>query len=236
MKTCKKTIFGGMLLAALAFPVSAFADTIVWKDPVHGFTMSYPDTWTVQTEDTPSTRLRVAGSLGEDLATCRMKAIEDGRVKIYPKHLVDKAVAHALDLEFWKGEAAQYEDAQVSNFFAPASLGDKGDATAVYVNYVSSDGTKKIAMTGVMIGSIYGDKRFLASCASKAEAYDRWAPVFMSILDSVQLDNRYHPFATGYYRDFLMDPILVLPRTKPGTVDPTKNDFMPSLFVDKYHR
>src|SRR5262245_24320474 len=109
MNKYKRALFGGMLASMLAFVSSAFADTIVWKDPVYGFAMSYPDAWTVQTDDTPNTRLRVAGPLGEDLATCRMKAMDDGRVKIYPKHVVDKAVAHDLDLDFWKGEAAQYE-------------------------------------------------------------------------------------------------------------------------------
>ena len=225
----------GVFCAALSCQ-AAFADTIVWKDPVFGFIMSYPDTWTTQTDDTPNTRLRVAGPLGEDLATCRMKAMNDGRVKIYPKHAVDEAVAHDLDLDFWKGEAAQYDHAVVSDFYAPASLGDKGDATAVHVTYTINDGKKNVAMMGTMIGSIYGDKRFIASCASKADVYDRWAPVFMSILDSVELDSRYHPFTTGYYRNFMMDPILVLPRTKPGTTDPTKGEFAPSFFIDKYHR
>jgi hypothetical protein len=104
------------------------------------------------------------------------------------------------------------------------------------VNYIASDGAKKVPMTGVMIGSIYGDHRYLASCATRAELWSKWAPVFMSILDSVELDTRYHPFSTGYYRNFLMDPILVLPRTKPGTPDAIVGEFAPSPFLDKYHR
>jgi hypothetical protein len=216
----------------------AFADTIVWKDPVEGFTMSYPDSWTVQTDDVANTRLRVAGPLGEDLATCRMKVADDGRAKIYPKDLVDEAVSEKLTRDFWTGEVSQYEKAKITDFYDPASLGNKGDATAVRVSFfVDGPDDKKIPMYGIMIGSLYGDKLYLASCSSRHEVYDRWSPVFMSILDSVELDSRYHPFATGYYRDFLSDPKLYLPRTKPGTVKESNHlSFWQWIFTDKYHR
>lgn len=225
----------GAVCAALS-STAAFASTIVWKDPVNSFTMSYPDSWTVQTPDTPNTRLRVAGPLGEDLATCRMKVMHDGRALIYPKDIEGKAVSQALTRDWWQGEAAQYENAKVTDFYDPASLGNKGDATAVRVSFAMSDGEKMVSMYGVMIGSIYGDKRFIASCTSKAEAYDRWAPVFASILDSVDLETRYHPFATGYYRNFLLDPALHLPRSKPGTDSGSGSGFFGSIFIDKYHK
>lgn len=221
-----------VLLASAA----AHADTIVWKDPVHAFTMSYPDSWTIQTDDTANTRLRVAGPLAGDLPTCRMKVVADGRAKIYPKGIVDEAVFETLNADFWQTEAAQYESSQVTAFFAPASMGGKGDATAVRVTFVQDDGQEKVPMHGVMIGSIYGDKRFVASCSSKAEVYDRWAPVFASILGSVELDSRYHPFASGYYRNFLRDPKLVLPRSKPGVDHENEGNFFATIGAGKYHR
>ncbi len=224
------------VFCALLSSQAAFASTIVWKDQVNGFTLSYPDSWTIQTDDTPNTRLRVAGPLGEDLATCSMKVQADGRGKIYSKTVLDKAVEQTLNQDYWQGEAAQYERAKVTDFYAPASLGSKGDATGVRVSFVMSDGVKKVPMYGVMIGSIYGDKRFVASCTSKTEVYERWAPVFASILDSVELDARYHPFKAGYYRNFLLDPKLNLPRSKPGTVAPNDENNFSTLFIDKYHQ
>jgi hypothetical protein len=225
----------GVLCAALS-SAPALADTVVWKDPVFGFTMSYPDSWTLQTDDTPNTRLRVAGPLGQDRATCSMKVVADGRVQIYPKEQVDEAVVRDLNEDYWRTEAGQHDNAKITAFYAPAGLGAKGDATAVRVTFTESDGAKKVPMYGIMISSLYGDKRYVAACASKSEVYERWAPVFSSILDSVDFDSRYHPFPNGYYRDFLADPKLVLPRLKPGTTNDTDDGFFGTMFMDKYHR
>jgi hypothetical protein len=224
------------IFCALLSSTSALADTIVWKDPVYGFTMSYPDSWTLQTVDTPSTRLRVAGPLGEDMATCRMKVQEDGRGQIYTKSALGTVVERDFNEDYWRGEAAQYENAKISDFYTPASLGGKGDATAVRVDFLQDDGTKKVPMYGVMIGGLYGDKRFIASCSSKKDVYARWAPMFASILDSVELDSRYHPFATGYYRYFLGDRELNLPRSKPGTAKSNDDNIFGTIFGDKYHQ
>lgn len=209
------------------FAPVAKADTFVWKDDKNDYTMSFPDSWTMQTDDLPDTRLRVAGPLMEDIPTCRLQVSDDGRLKIYPKALMDKAVAETLTEEFWQREIGQYTDAQIAAFYAPASLGNKGDATAIQVAFKQDDGRgNMVPMYGVMIGSIYGGKRFIGSCSSRAEVYNRWAGLFMSILDSVQLEDRYHPFPTGYYRNFLLDPKLSLTRVKPGTIGP-KNKIYP---------
>jgi hypothetical protein len=231
------------VMAACVLATPALASVVVWKDPVQGFSMSYPDSWTVQTPDTPHTALRVAGPLGEDLATCRMKVMEDGRAKIYPKENIDKIVSRELDPDFWAGEVAQYDNAKITEFFDPASMGGKGDATGVRVAFYVNDGQKMAPMYGIMLGSIYGGKRFLASCASRAESFERWSSLFGSILDSVDLGQRYHPFATGYYRDFIADPKLKLPRSKPGTINvPEERTFMQKVHdffypaIGKYHQ
>lgn len=214
-------------MAAFLVPVTASADTFLWKDQKHDFTMSFPDVWRIQTEDTAVTALRIAGPLAEEIPTCWMRVSDDGRIKIYPKRLADEAVMHKLDRNFWEGEVSRNGRAEIAAYHAPASLGGRGDATAVKYAFREN----KIPMYGVMIGSIYGGKRYIAGCSSRYEAYERWAPLFASILGSVELEQKYHPFATGYYRDFLADPKLVLPRVKPGTLN--KN----SMWFDqnKYH-
>ncbi|MDD9899462.1 MAG: hypothetical protein OXT65_00605 [Alphaproteobacteria bacterium] len=229
---------GMVAAAALVLASSAsLADTIVWSDPVHAFTVSYPDSWRVQTEDGPHTRLRIAGPIGEDLPTCRIKVNQDGRLKIYPKDLTDEAVSQELGRDFWDGEVAEYHSVQISDFYDPAGLGSDGDATGVRISYLHDDGVESVPMYAVMFASIYGDKKYVGGCSSKAEAFERWSPVFASILNSVQLESRYHPFATGYYRDFLSDPKLSLPRSKPGTtMERTHQSFWKRLFMDKYHK
>jgi len=219
-------IFRAAIVAAalvVGFSPAAKADTFVWKDVPHGYTISFPDSWSMQTEDHPYTRIRIAGPLAEELPTCSLQVRDDGRLKIYPKKLTDEAVANTLAQDYWEKETGQLLDAEITAFFSPASLGDKGDATAIQVAFNNKDEQGNlIKMHGVMISSIYGGKRYVGTCSSRSESYNRWAGLFMSILDSVQFDDRYHPFATGYYRNFLMDEKLHLPRVKPGTVS-TKN-------------
>lgn len=202
------------VLAFLSMAGQAEASPFVWKDPRGDFTMSFPDTWRVQTPDGPQTYLRVAGPIEEDRATCRMEVTPDGRALIYPKRLVGMAVQNMLNEEFFRDEIAQYPNAQLTAFYSPASMGSKGDASAA--RYVYNDnGTP---MYGIMIASLYAENRFVASCAARLDVFNRWSDVFASILDSVELKEKYHPFAIGYYRDFLADPKLVLPRVKPGTM------------------
>ncbi len=198
---------------------TAKADTFVWQDPKGDFTMSFPDTWRVQTPDTPSTKLLIAGPVAPDKEHCRMMVQPDGRANIYPKRLMDEAVDDYLTEDFYRGVIGQYDSAQITVYYPSTSLGDKGDATAA--RYVYNDnGTP---MYGLMMGSLYGGNRYVISCAADSRNYERWAGLFASIIGSVQFKDKYHPFAIGYYRDFLADPKLVLPTTKPGTKH--KNSF-----------
>lgn len=207
-------------VSMLALSPNAQADTFVWRDVVNGYTISFPDVWRMQTPDDVYTRLRIAGPLGEDHAVCRMQVFHDGRVQIYPKYLLDKAVSEKLDRNFWEGRVSEFNKARILDFYDPASLGDKGDATAVNFSFDKDTGGGISRMRGFMMGSIYGKDRYEITCYSKEEVYDRWASLFLSIIDSVEFASKYHPFPTGYYRGFLRDPKLVLPTDKPGTRDP----------------
>ncbi len=207
-------LFTVLLGLGLLTAAPASADTFLWQDPKGDYTMSFPDTWRLQTPDSPLTMLRVAGPIAADRPVCKMQVTHDGRAAMYPKRLVDEAVVEFLNEEFFRDEIAQFNNAQLTAFYAPASMGGKGDATAA--RYVYNDnGTP---MYGVMIASLYGSQRYVASCGSRLDAFNRWAPVFASILGSVEFKDKYHPFAIGYYRNFLADPQLALPRVKPGTI------------------
>lgn len=233
----RKILSFAVVCTLLAVAAPASADTFVWKDQKYDYTMSFPDSWRIQTEDTPTTRLRIAGPLAEDIATCRMQVDDDGRTRIYPKRLMDEAVVEKLDQNFWEGHVAQYKNAQLAAFYAPASLSGKGDATAVKFTFTDGTGAQ---MYGVGIASLYAEKKFITTCSSKSDVYGRWADVFASIMDSVELKSKYHPFAIGYYRDFLADPKLVLPRVKPGTVSRNSfwfdNRYNSSRDVEVYNR
>lgn len=206
-----------MVAAVLLYATTAQAGSAVWKDGISGFSFSYPDSWSSQTVDTPSVKARIAGPIAEDDATCRMKAVKDGRIKIYPKKLVKVAVPEFLNREFWQSELDQYENGIITEYYAPASMGSMGDATAIKATWVQDFGAGKVVMYGTMIGSLYGDSRYVMTCSARKSAYRKYAPLFYSMMTSVKLDSQYAPFATGAYRDFLADAPVLLPHSQPGT-------------------
>lgn len=60
-----------------------------------------------------------------------------------------------------------------------------------------------------MLASIYGDHRYLFTCQSEIAAFEKWKPVFASIISSIRYDSRYAAFPTGFYRAFLNDKPLL---------------------------
>src|SRR5690606_18280376 len=142
--------------------------------------------------------------------------------------LMTTGVIETLDRGFWEHEVAEHEDGAVTAYHAPASMGGQGDAVAIRETYMWDSGQGKVAMQGARLGSIYDGMRYVASCAARAEAYDKYAPTFGTIIGSVRLDSRYHPFEIGYYRNFLADRKLALPRTKPGTIQPKNELYLSS--------
>src|SRR5205823_5506560 len=150
----------------------------------------------------PNTRVRIAGPIGEDFATCSVKTEKDGRLKIYPRDLMAKMVSRTLDSEFWEHEVGQYEKGTVLDFYPMTGSRDHVDAITAKVSFVQDNGTEKMDMSGTMVGTIYGDTRYVVSCSSRQEAFRLYDPIFVKITRSVVLAEKYHPFATGYYRNF----------------------------------
>lgn len=199
------------------WPADAQADSFVYRDEVYKYTFSYPDSWAMQTPDEPTVRMRVAGPPPEDRASCRVKAEHDGRLEIYPKDLMGKGVEQVFDQKFWESEVGHFDHGKVVEYKPLAGLG-AGDATAVKATWFERDADgKMIGMQGLMIGAIYGDTRFVMSCSARADVYARWVELFGSVMGSVVLDERYTLAATGYYRNFLKDPVFQNVPMTPGT-------------------
>ena len=74
------SVVGVGALIAIGFSGAAAAGTFVWQDKANDFTFSFPDSWTEQTGDVPTTAVRIAGPIAEDFATCRVKAEKDGSI------------------------------------------------------------------------------------------------------------------------------------------------------------
>lgn len=197
---------------------SAQASVWMYYDPVYDFSMSFPDTWRMQTVDTPTTRIRIAAPYGQDAAQCRVEATRDGRLLIYARHNLEPAVHMKLTRDYWQHKANEEADAQIHEFYKPASFGD-GDATGVIVSYEeegpNGDMVRKRAL---MLSSIYGEHRYTAKCSANEDKFHEWFAIFGSIIESVEFEQRYNMVPTGFYRDFLKDDAVIFVK-KDGRTD-----------------
>lgn len=212
-----------VLLGCFGGSSESKANFYVWQDENGDYSLSFPDTWDLQTSVNPDSSIRISAPIAEDLASCSVENFLDGRLKIYPKKLMATAVEQYMGRDFWEDKIARYNDAKISEYYAPSIMGGRGDATAIRFSYSLTDKAAKAVgdkrMYGAMIGSIYGGKQFIVECRALKQKFDTYSVLFARIMESVQLEQRYHPFAIGYYRNFLADPHLSVPSSKPGTLE-----------------
>jgi hypothetical protein len=200
----KKILGLTMTAAMLSFASPVLADTSIYHDPNYDFSISYPDSWDVQGNPNPSIRWQVSAPKIADKVTCNIKANKDRRLMIYPERLMDKAVANQLNEEFWGQEFTKFNDVKTAKFYPTSGFG-KGHASYANISYTTGSGKEAEHMTAIMLGSIYGDIRYVLTCSATTESFDKWSPLFSSIMGSITLKEKYHPVPTGYYRDFLSD-------------------------------
>gem|GEM_PF-587434 len=210
-------------LSLTVFSQQAKANFYVWQDENGDYSFAFPDTWQLQNAGSPDASIRIVAPIQEDLASCSVEDFADGRLKVYPKSLTATAVEQYMNKAFWEDKIAKYIDAKITEYYAPSIMGGRGDATAIRFSYsLSPKQSKDIGderMYGAMIGSIYGGKQFIVECKALKQKFDTYSPLFVRIMESVQLEERYHPFAIGYYRDFLNDRHISNMSSKPGTLE-----------------
>ena len=194
------------------------ASSYVWKDPANGFSVAFPDSWQMQNNNMPNMVIKVSSPIDEDVASCSVSVAKDGRLNGVPKELMTQAVTETVGYKFWLRELGKYKDSAFMEFYTPTNMGGQGDATGARISYTQNIGeVKEVDMYATMIVSIYDGRRYLAICSSRVEQFDKYTDIFSSIISSIKLDQRYAPFATGYYRDFLSGKSFSTMNEKPGT-------------------
>lgn len=184
----------------LLLPLSAKADVFVYEDPDYDFKIMFPDDWRRMVASGEE-RFKIRPMHGEDKVSCAINVVKDGRLTIYPKKYMQTAVALTLDDSFWKYDVLpDYTNYKVMTFYAPAGLG-QGYATSL--QWVWHDGVDP--MRAMSTAAIYGDMLYRFTCMATVAAFDKWQPQFGSIFDDIRLTEKYVPYATGYYRNFLAD-------------------------------
>ena len=53
---------------------------------------------------------------------------------------------------------------------------------------------------------MYFGKLYIVECSARADIFEQWQPLFLSIMGSVDFKKADHVLLTGDYRNFLADP------------------------------
>jgi len=218
MRGLKKIFAVGLVSLFSLAPLSAKATSFVYQDADYGFQTSFPDSWLMQTTDTPTTRLLVRPPVTDDMASCRVKAVNDRRAVIYPFVHRGASVRNAVGFNFVDQKINENNNAEIVNYYPKGSMG-KSDATFSQVKFdMYDDQGNAYRMHGVVLTAIYGENRYTFSCSAKESSYGRWEKVFGSIMGSVSLKEYGHLVPTGYYRDFLSDKEVKIPSVRGGNL------------------
>lgn len=186
----------------------AKADYFVWEDPKSGLTLSYPDTWRMVSQRQPDEVLSIIApsSTGED-AVCRVRVKDDKRFLIYPPQLADDVQPVAYGEEFWRRYLNEYDNVSLYGTTSNSGLG-RGFGSFSVAGYDAALFSSYGKRRGIAAAALYFDKVYVMDCSARAEAFEKWQPLFLSVIGSVDFKKAHHEVWTGDYRNFLNDPGL----------------------------
>lgn len=196
-----------MILAGL----NANAETYRWIDPDFGIEMSFPDTWMRQHTSGERKRLHVMEETGADFAQCKVIAERDGRFEIYPANYLEDIVKRELDGQFWTEHLINYDNPRINYLAEEGGLG-RGYATYIDFTYQQDVKGRPLPMRGLAYATIYHDMRVVVECVSVANRFEKWQPIFVGVVKSVDFDPKFHPQIHGEYRNVFRDYPVFIPQ------------------------
>jgi hypothetical protein len=191
-------LFSALLLA----PTSAHADYFLWKDPASGLTISFPDTWKVQSSRKSDEVLTVMAPSDNDQPVCKVKVRDDRRYVIFPPEYGRDVQEVAVSVPFWKQYLGEYDGYNLARVYDGAGFG-RWHASYALASYKAHLGTVNQTRRALMFASLYNDKLYILECSTLNAAYEDWAMMFQSIVKSVDFKKAYHEFPIGEYANFL---------------------------------
>ncbi len=191
-----------LLILFLTFPISAKADYFLWQDPGTGMSMTFPDTWKVQTNRRPGDTLTVMAPSDYDQPMCTLSSHQDRRYTIYPANYGRDVQQVAVSTKFWQDYLGRYSGYQLGPVVDGAGLG-RWHASYATASYTQMFGSVMQQRRALMFASLYNDRLYVLECSSLAHAYENWVFPFQSIVKSVDFKKAYHELPTGEYANFL---------------------------------
>lgn len=203
------------IFAVFAGACPARADIVVWQDAETGVSLSWPDTWEIVNNADPDDVVTVAAPGREDEARCRVRARPDRRYVVYPSRYGWAVQRVAYSKDFWHDYLeGEYRDATVREFGEPAGIG-RGFASFVLADFVQPGPGRDSLRRGIMTASLYHDTAYIVDCSALSGTYGKWAPMFRSVMKSVDFKKAIHEVPSGHYRNFLQDEEWLPPRVDP---------------------
>lgn len=199
-----------VVLAVFVSP--AQAERFFWQDPKSGATLSYPDSWTRISDHYSGDVITVRAPGEFDFAECRLNVQPEGRFKIYPVGYSGEIQRQYVSAPYWEDFFSTYNDVVFGDLRDNAGLG-RGVASLVTARYETATAMRMLKRS-VAFASYYNNNIYTIECSAEQSVYDRWEPVFKSIINSVEFKKTTNHDYTGYYRDFLADkPLKIRGRT-----------------------
>jgi len=191
-----------IFIAVLALPTVAKADYFVWQDEKTGLSLTFPDTWKMQSNAGDDTIVTVAGPGDTEQPVCRVDARPDGRYTIFPARYGDAVQKVAVSKEFWDKYLGQYSGYNLGTMYDGAGLG-RWFASFAMASYKREFGSVLQQRRAIMFASLYYDKLYVVECSALAHGYERWEADFKGIIKSVDFKKAFHELPTGEYANFL---------------------------------
>lgn len=197
-----------MLLCWGAGSAPGRAEYFIWRDPISGVALSYPDTWVIANNQKPDDRLTIQAPGPRDYASCRLRVRPDRRAAVYP-YQFDYNVQHLyLGFDFWRAYVGEYAGASLDRVLYDRGLVNSIASSADFT-FISSAGPKTL-MRGFAFAGFEDNQVYIFECSAEVSAYDRWHPIFKSILKSAQKELRDTVTLNGGYRAFQNDPPVIV--------------------------
>ncbi len=188
--------------AILMMPVTAKADYFVWQDSESGLTMTFPDTWKVQSDQQPDDILTIQAPASDNAQPiCRVRVRNDARAVIFPPEYSRSVQKTFVSEKFWKDYMGSYDDYNLGPLYE-GGLG-RGFASYATASFIKRDGTVYQTRSGILFAALYFDKLYIVDCSSLSANFGQWVNSFRSVIKSIDFRKTHHERDYGDYANFL---------------------------------
>ena len=203
MKILKTTLLAALVLCGTY--TAARADYFVWRDEKSGMSLSFPDTWRIDTGQQPNDAITIKAPSGRANAVCRVRVDLDRRFLVYPQRFGADIQELNFSTAFWDQYFKAYHDDTVRQLQDDAGLG-RGWAGYTEASYESAVPGPDMPRRGIAFATVYNDKLYVLDCSSHRDAFADWKGPFLGIAHSIDFFPAYHQLVSGNYRNFMADP------------------------------